>query len=142
MKCSRDFIHYSNNWIKVRAKNISVNIQKNEHNRLCELNYHDQKIRRTPTHDTREHWTAVSTLLGLISSVYRNLHHWRSNKRLQIAVPNQHWFIPGFDTTKQSVCRWQYIRSPTGVEHSGEWIYDCHPHNAKLFERIEHSGIR
>ena len=40
----------------------------------CELNYHDQKIRRTPTHDIREHWTAVSTLLDLISSVYRNLH--------------------------------------------------------------------
>ena len=51
------------------------------------MNYHDQKIRRTPTHDIREHWTAVSTLLGLISSVYRNLHHWRSNQRPQIAVP-------------------------------------------------------
>ena len=25
-------------------------------------------------------WTAVSTLLGLISSVYRNLHHWRLNQ--------------------------------------------------------------
>ena len=36
----------------------------------------------------------------------------------------------------------QYIRSPTEVEHSGEGIYDCHSHNAKLFERIEHSGIR
>ena len=44
-----------------------------------ELNYNDQKIRRTPTHDIREHWTAVSTLLGFIDSVYRNLHHWRSN---------------------------------------------------------------
>ena len=42
----------------------------------CELNNHDQKIRRTPMHDIREHWTTVSTLLGLISSVYRNLHHW------------------------------------------------------------------
>ena len=39
------------------------------------MNYHDQKIRRTPTHNIREHWTAASTLLGLISSVYRNLHH-------------------------------------------------------------------
>ena len=37
-------------------------------------------------HDIREHWIAVSTLLGLISSVYRNLHHWRSNQRPQIAV--------------------------------------------------------
>ena len=41
--------------------------------KACELNYNDQKIRRTPTHDIREHWTAVSTLLGLISSVYRNI---------------------------------------------------------------------
>ena len=31
---------------------------------------------------------------------------------------------------------------PTGVEHSGEEIYGCHSHNAKLFEWIEHSGIR
>ena len=37
----------------------------------CELNYHDRKIRRTLTHDIRKHWTAVLTLLGLISIVYR-----------------------------------------------------------------------
>ena len=53
----------------------------------CDLNYHDQKIRRTLMHDIRKHWTAVSTLLGLISSVYRNLHHWRSNQWPQIAEP-------------------------------------------------------
>ena len=29
-----------------------------------------------------------------------------------------------------------------GVELSGEGIYSCHLHNAKLFERIEHSGTR
>ena len=45
------------------------------------------EIHRTPTHDIREHWIAVSTLLGLISSVYPNLHHWRSNQRPQFAVP-------------------------------------------------------
>ena len=28
-----------------------------------------------------------------------------------------------------------------GAEHSGLGIYGCHSHNAKLFERIEHSGI-
>ena len=38
----------------------------------CELNYYDLKIRRTPTHDIRKHWTAVSTLLGIISCVYRD----------------------------------------------------------------------
>ena len=46
---------------------------------FCELNYHDQKIRRTLTHDIRKQWTAVLTLLGLIISVYHDLHHWRSN---------------------------------------------------------------
>ena len=47
----------------------------------CELNYHDQKIRRTPTHDRQKLWTAVSTLLGLISCVYRDLPHCGSNQR-------------------------------------------------------------
>ena len=32
-----------------------------------------------------EHWTAASTLLGLISSAHRNLHHWRSNQQPQYA---------------------------------------------------------
>ena len=44
----------------------------------CELNYRDQKIRRTLTHDVRKHWTDVSILIGLISSVLRDLHNWRS----------------------------------------------------------------
>ena len=51
-----------------------------------ELNEHGQKIWQTPTHDIPEHWAAVSTLLQLVSSVYCNLHHWRSNQRPQIAV--------------------------------------------------------
>ena len=53
----------------------------------CELNHHDQKIRQTLTHDIRKDWTSVLTLLGLISSVYRDLHHWRLNQRPQIAEP-------------------------------------------------------
>ena len=61
----------------------SDNTRKN----YCELIYHAQKIRRIPTNNIRELWTAVSTLLGLISSVYRNLHHWRSKQWPQIAVP-------------------------------------------------------
>ena len=32
-----------------------------------------------------EHWTAFSTLLGLISSAYRDLRHWRSNQQPQDA---------------------------------------------------------
>ena len=35
-----------------------------------------------------------------------------------------------------------YIRSPMGVEHPGQRIFGCRSHNAKLFKRIEHSGIR
>ena len=51
------------------------------------MNYHDQKSRRRLTHDIRKRWTAVSTLLGHISSVYRDLHLWRSNQWPQIAMP-------------------------------------------------------
>ena len=53
----------------------------------CELNNHDQRSWRTLVHDIRKNWTAVSTLLGLISSVYRDLHHWRSNQRPLNAEP-------------------------------------------------------
>ena len=35
-----------------------------------------------------------------------------------------------------------YIRSPMGVEHSGKGIFSRRSHNAKLFERIVHSGSR
>ena len=63
------------------------------------MNYHDQKIRQTPRHGIQEHWTAVSTLLGIISSVYRNLHHWRSNQQLQIAVPKfYNWATGSYHT--------------------------------------------
>ena len=41
----------------------------------CELNYHDQKIRQTLARDIRKHWTAVSTLLGLISRLYCDFSH-------------------------------------------------------------------
>ena len=36
------------------------------------LNCHDQKIQQTLVHNIQRHWTAVSTLLGLSSSVYRD----------------------------------------------------------------------
>ena len=62
-------------------KNLSnSNIWKDKCVVLCsELNYHDQKIRWTLTHDKQKYWTALATLLGL--------HHWRSNQRPQIAEP-------------------------------------------------------
>ena len=47
-------------------------LNKIYHHFYCKLNYHDQEIRRTLTHDIRKHWTAVSTLSGLIISVYHD----------------------------------------------------------------------
>ena len=44
-----------------------------------------RNIRQTLTHENTGQ--AVSTLLGLISSVYCDLHHWRSIQRPQIAEP-------------------------------------------------------
>ena len=45
-----------------------------------------------------EHWTAVSTLFGLISNAHSDLHHWRSNQQPQYAkvetLPLGHWFMP------------------------------------------------
>ena len=39
-------------------------------------------IRKSGKHPVRytEHWTAVSTLLGLISSVYPDHYDWKSNQ--------------------------------------------------------------
>ena len=67
----------------------TINFQRDEKlsHAHCELNYHDQKIRRTPMHDIGKHWIIVSILLGLISSVYLDLRHWRSNQWPQTAGP-------------------------------------------------------
>ena len=55
----------------------------------------------TPTsgkHLHAELWRAVSTLLGLISSAHRDLHHWRSKQQPQYAEvetqPLGHRFMP------------------------------------------------
>ena len=90
---------YTRNYYDPKGKGMYIFLFFKKRNQFCELNYHDQKIRRTPTHDIREHWTAVSTLLGLISSVYRNLDHWRSNQRPQIAVPKLYnWATSSYRT--------------------------------------------
>ena len=49
------------------------------------IEYHNQKILQTLAHDIRKHWTAVSTLLGLICSVYCDLPSgdWTSDYRMQ-----------------------------------------------------------
>ena len=113
------------------------------------MNYHDQKIRRRPTHDIRGHLIAVSTLLGLFSSVYRNLHHWRSNQRSQIAVlklynwatssyrihvtPNQLIMIIAQPNNQYMSCKlhpysFQRTRSPPGPRLPKK-LRNTHPRN-------------
>ena len=59
---------------------------------ICKLNYHDQKIQQTLACNIQNHWTTISILLDLISSVYRNLSHWRSNQRpLNTELKLYHW---------------------------------------------------
>ena len=59
---------------------LIINKHKICNSMVCELNYHDQKIWQTLAQNIWKHWTAVSTLLDLLSSVYRDLPHWRSNQ--------------------------------------------------------------
>ena len=49
------------------------------------MNYLNQKIRQTLELDIQKRWTAVSTLLGLISCVYRELPtgDWTNDLRMQ-----------------------------------------------------------
>ena len=51
------------------------------------LNYHGQKVLQTLARDTRNNLTAVSTLLGFISSIYGDIPQWRSNEQSQNAEP-------------------------------------------------------
>ena len=58
-----------------------------------------RKSGKYPTHDIRKQLNAASTLLGLISSVYRDLHHWRSNQRPQIVeLKLYYWAISQYRT--------------------------------------------
>ena len=55
--------------------------------------------RKSSKHFYTEHWTAVSTLLGLISSAYHDLHSWRLNQQLQTAEPKlYHWATGPYHT--------------------------------------------
>ena len=61
---------------------------------ILKLIYHDQKIRQTLVRNIRNHWIAVSSLLGLISSIYTDIPDRRSNQRPQNAEPKvYHWAI-------------------------------------------------
>ena len=85
----------------------------------CELNYHDQKIRRTPTHDIRKHWAAVSILLALINSVYGDIHHWRSNHKPEIAeLKLYNWAVHIAHKWRQINKSWKYNHSAS----CGRWF--------------------
>ena len=69
-------------------------------------------VTRKSSEHLRKHWTAVSTLLGLISSVYCDLHHCSSNQQPQIAEPKLYnWANISYTTdvklqlSSVSVCR-------------------------------------
>ena len=51
-------------------------------------------------HNIQKQWVAVSTLLGVIGSVYRDLHNRRSNQRPQIAEAKRYNWV-------NSQCRMQ-----------------------------------
>ena len=52
------------------------------------------------TYDIWKHWTVVSTSLGLITSVYRDLPTWRSNQQPQNAEPKLYHWATGPHGTK------------------------------------------
>ena len=61
-----------------------------------------------PASDIQKHWTAVSTLLGLISSIYRDLPHWRSNQWPQNAEPKlYYWATRSKQLSSVSLCHAQ-----------------------------------
>ena len=65
-------------------KNAPLTTEQKENSKNVFKVFETQMIQKPNKWVEREHWTSVSTLLGLISSVYRNIHHWRSNQRLQM----------------------------------------------------------
>ena len=54
-------------------------------------------------HDIQKYWIVVSTLLGLISSVYCDLHHLISNQWPQIAKPKLYTLATSPVSALQSV---------------------------------------
>ena len=90
------------NYFNLKSKEIDVHFLFQVEELYCKLNYHDQKIRQTLAHGIQNYWTAASTLFGLISSVYRDFPHRRTNNKLETAV---HWFRMSY----ASVCRIFYV---------------------------------
>ena len=93
---------------------------------------------------TRKHWTAVSTALGLISSVYYDLHHWRSNQQPLIAEPKI--YNRAIDSYRTQVTQNQLLMV---IARPINLIVSCklHPYSLQikplLFDQlIPHSGYK
>ena len=64
LMCKQGSSHFKIKW----PKNSSITNHMYTHLK-CKLNYHHQKIRKQLARDIRKHYVAVSTFLGLISSL-------------------------------------------------------------------------
>ena len=81
-----------------------------------------------------KHWTAVLTLFGLISNLYHNLPHWRSNQWPQNAEPKlNHWATNPHYTPNQLV---MVIAWPINLNVS------CKLHPYSLQRTQSPSGLR
>ena len=76
----------------------------------------------------------ITLFLYLNFSLTKYLLKWIGRHQLQIHISTQ-----VVDLCPYTVYIYIYVY---GVDHSGEGMYGCRTYNAKLFEQIEHSGIR
>ena len=101
-----------------------------------------------------EHWTAVSTLLGLINSAHRVFHRWRSNQQPQYAeaetLPLGHWFMPHITDAELTshgklrdhfdlMCLEGYVFPTEDTATSGatsSQVGVTSPHNISIMDRI------
>ena len=91
---------------------------KHQHVNLCQLKYHDQKIWQTLTHNIWTNWTAVLILLGIISNVYHDLPHWRSNQQPQNEeLKPYHWATDSHHT--QVMPNQQVMSTPQSINLNG-----------------------
>ena len=132
---------YINVYIYRLCRSLNISIEKYVHllyfiPMLLSLSL-SLSLTHTHTH-TQTHTRTLSLSLSLYIYIY-NVKLGGFRPQLQASYGSSHteelWY-------NEILSEWQYIRSPTEVEHSEEGIYGCHSHNAKPFERIEHSGIR
>ena len=98
--------HTDTHWVstkeivsKIQKKSLTIQ-DTNTHTSLSlQIIIDNWRIQRTLSHDIQKYWTAVSTLLCLISSVYHDLPHWRLNQRQQnVELKDYHWATNSYCT--------------------------------------------